>query len=58
LTTWRTADADAGVEDEDEEVEVEAGETTVVVGRDAAAEQRLEAVTSVISSRILGFVTR
>jgi hypothetical protein len=58
LTTWRTADADAGVEDEDEELEVEAGETTVVVGRDAAAEERMEAVTSVMSSGILGFVTR
>ena len=51
FTTWRTADT--GVESEDK-----AGEEDVVVDQDAAAEEQMEAVMSVMSSGILGFVRR
>jgi hypothetical protein len=40
------------------EGEDEAGEEDVVVGQDAAAEERMEAVMSVMSSGILGLVRR
>jgi hypothetical protein len=40
------------------EGEDETGEEDVVVGQDAAAEERMEAVISVMSSGILGLVRR
>jgi hypothetical protein len=62
FTTWRTADA--GVDGEDEALEQdeapeedETGED-VVVDQDAAAEERIEAIMSVMSSGILGLVSR
>jgi hypothetical protein len=56
FTTWRTADA--GVDGEDEALEEDETGEDVVVGQDAAAEERMEAVMSVMSSGILGLVSR
>lgn len=56
FTTWRTADA--GVDGEDEAPEEDETGEDVVVGQDAAAEERMEAVMSIMSSGILGLVSR